>query len=79
MSNENTAVSERQRVIDDVAAALGVSADELTDETNLLDAGLDSVRIMSLVEKWRAAGYEHVDFPSLAADPVLGSWIDVLS
>ncbi|MFC9999086.1 phosphopantetheine-binding protein [Nocardia sp. NPDC127526] len=77
MTNETTALSER--VIEDVAAALGVGADELTVETNLLDAGLDSVRIMSLVEKWRADGFEHVDFPSLAADPVLGSWIDVLS
>nr|WP_067541674.1 phosphopantetheine-binding protein [Nocardia crassostreae] len=65
--------------MDDVAAALGIDASELDDETNLLDAGLDSVRIMSLVEKWRADGFEHVDFPSLAAAPVLGSWIDVLS
>ncbi|MFI5778993.1 phosphopantetheine-binding protein [Nocardia sp. NPDC051570] len=65
-------------VIADVATALGVPADELTPETDLLDAGLDSVRIMSLVEKWRAAGHEHIDFPTLASDPVLGSWLDIL-
>ncbi|NNH73190.1 isochorismatase [Nocardia uniformis] len=79
MTNEKTAIADRQRVIDEVAAALGVSPDELTVETNLLDAGLDSVRIMSLVEKWRAAGHEHIDFPTLASDPVLGSWLEVLS
>ncbi|WP_306359852.1 phosphopantetheine-binding protein [Nocardia sp. CC227C] len=79
MTNENTTVAERERVIADVAAALGVSPDTLTDETNLLDAGLDSVRIMSLVEKWRSAGYEHIDFPALASDPVLGSWIEALA
>ncbi|MFI9509703.1 phosphopantetheine-binding protein [Nocardia sp. NPDC052566] len=66
-------------VIDDVAAVLGVRPDELSAETNLLDAGLDSVRIMSLVEKWRAAGHDQIDFPTLAADPVLGSWLAVLS
>ncbi|MET8778938.1 phosphopantetheine-binding protein [Nocardia sp. NPDC050713] len=79
MTNENTAVADRERVIGDVAAALGVRPDELTHETNLLDAGLDSVRIMSLVEKWRAAGHAHIDFPTLAADPVLGSWLEALS
>ncbi|RDI50179.1 phosphopantetheine-binding protein [Nocardia mexicana] len=79
MANEQVTADGRQRVIDDVAAALGVGPGELSAETNLLDAGLDSVRIMSLVEKWRSAGHEHIDFPTLASDPVLGSWLDVLS
>ncbi|MBF6329410.1 phosphopantetheine-binding protein [Nocardia transvalensis] len=78
MTTDQTTASDRRRVIADVASALGVDPGELTDETDLLDAGLDSVRIMSLVEKWRAAGYEHVDFPTLASDPVLGSWLDIL-
>ncbi|WP_280387317.1 phosphopantetheine-binding protein [Nocardia wallacei] len=79
MTSEQIAADPRQRVIDDVAAALGVGPGELSADTNLLDAGLDSVRIMSLVEKWRSAGHEHIDFPTLASDPVLGSWLDVLS
>lgn len=78
MTNEDTAVTGRQRIIDDVAAALGVRTEELTPETDLLDAGLDSVRIMSLVQKWRADGHDHIDFPTLASDPVLGSWLEVL-
>nr|WP_036568339.1 phosphopantetheine-binding protein [Nocardia sp. BMG51109] len=68
-----------QRVIDDLAAVLGLPPDELSADTNLLDAGLDSVRIMSLVQKWRSEGYADIDFPMLAADPVLGAWLEVLS
>lgn len=79
MTNENTLVTDRQRIIDEVAAALGVRPEELTDQTDLLDAGLDSVRIISLVEKWRSAGHAHIDFPTLASDPVLGSWLEILS
>ncbi|MEV0063885.1 phosphopantetheine-binding protein [Nocardia sp. NPDC050718] len=67
------------QVIGDVATALGVDPAELTADTDLLDAGLDSVRIMSLVEKWRSDGYAHIDFPTLAGDPVLGSWIEQLA
>ncbi|MGV9409851.1 phosphopantetheine-binding protein [Nocardia sp. NPDC003693] len=77
MTNETTAL--RQYVIDDVATVLGIDPAELTPETNLLDAGLDSVRIMSLVEKWRADGHAHIDFPTLASDPVLASWFEALS
>ncbi|WP_280439208.1 phosphopantetheine-binding protein [Nocardia cyriacigeorgica] len=79
MSDEQTIPAAQRFIVDDIAAALGVPADELAIDTNLLDAGLDSVRIMSLVEKWRAAGHEQIDFATLAADPVLGSWLDALS
>ncbi|WP_446224588.1 phosphopantetheine-binding protein [Nocardia sp. IBHARD005] len=68
-----------EQVIADVATALGVEVAELSAETDLLDAGLDSVRIMSLVEKWRGAGHADIDFPTLAGDPVLGSWIELLA
>ncbi|MFD3705562.1 phosphopantetheine-binding protein [Nocardia sp. NPDC058658] len=68
-----------EQVIGDVAGVLGVDPAELTTQTDLLDAGLDSVRIMSLVEKWRSAGHADIDFPTLAGDPVLGSWIELLA
>ncbi|MEV6770304.1 phosphopantetheine-binding protein [Nocardia sp. NPDC051030] len=79
MTKDQTVAENRQRVIDDVATALGISPEELSAETDLMDAGLDSVRIMSLVEKWRLAGHDHIDFPTLASDPVLGSWLEVLA
>ncbi|MEV0433559.1 phosphopantetheine-binding protein [Nocardia sp. NPDC050413] len=68
-----------EQVIADVATVLGVEATELSAETDLLDAGLDSVRIMSLVEKWRSAGHADIDFPTLAGEPVLGTWIELLA
>lgn len=79
MTSEQTTVADRQQLIGDVAAALGVDPAELAEDTNLLDAGLDSVRIMSLVEKWRSAGHEDIDFPTLASDPTLSSWLEALS
>ncbi|PXX69338.1 aryl carrier-like protein [Nocardia tenerifensis] len=68
----------RRDVIADVAAALGVAPEEVPEDADLTDAGLDSVRLMSLVEKWRSAGAEQADFATLAAEPVLSAWLDVL-
>ena len=75
MTNDGTTVPDRDRFIRDVAEVLGVPVEELSTDTNLLDAGLDSVRIMQLVEKWRAEGHETVDPLMLAGDPVLESWL----
>ncbi|MGW0184071.1 phosphopantetheine-binding protein [Nocardia sp. NPDC003345] len=78
MTNESTTAPDRERFIRDVAEVMGVAPEELSTDTNLLDAGLDSVRIMQLVEKWRAEGHETVDPMLLAGDPVLDSWLEVL-
>lgn len=78
MTNESTTVTDRDRFIRDVAEVMGVAPGELSTDTNLLDAGLDSVRIMQLVEKWRSEGHETVDPMLLAGDPVLDSWLEVL-
>lgn len=72
--SSSTALS-REQIVADIAALLDVSPDELTDDTNLLDAGLDSIRLMSLVEKWRAAGSPGADFVNLASEPVVGVWV----
>ncbi|MFG1791120.1 phosphopantetheine-binding protein [Nocardia sp. NPDC049149] len=79
MAEEATTTVDRETVIADIAAMLGIAPAELTEETNLLDAGMDSVRLMSLVERWRAGGAAHADFVTLASDPVLGVWLDVLA
>lgn len=68
----------REQVVADVAGALGVPPSELSETKDLIDAGLDSVRLMTLVEKWRAAGSTGADFPTLAAEPMLGPWIKVV-
>lgn len=63
----------------DVAELLGRDAEAVAADENLLDAGLDSIRIMSLIERWRAAGAEAVEFPDLAEQPELGHWIALLT
>ncbi|MGI8932524.1 MAG: isochorismatase family protein [Phormidesmis sp.] len=47
-------------------------------EENLLDWGLDSIRLMSLVETWRRKGAE-VSFTDLAEQPTLSAWTQLLS
>ena len=66
-----------QRVLDDVAQILEVDSSTLSRETSLSDAGLDSLRMVMLVENWRADGNE-VDFQELISLPTLGQWIDAL-
>ncbi|WP_037367573.1 phosphopantetheine-binding protein [Amycolatopsis orientalis] len=68
-----------EQVNADVADLLGCGLDELTPDTDLADLGLDSMRIMSLVEKWRAAGAPQLEFADLAEDPRLGHWTKLLA
>ncbi|WP_440900364.1 phosphopantetheine-binding protein [Actinosynnema sp.] len=69
--SEQSLTAERVRA--DVAEVLGVAPEELDGDADLLDLGLDSVRVMGLVERWRAAGAE-VEFPDLAEQPELAHW-----
>ncbi len=50
----------------------------LADNDNLLECGLDSIRLMSLVERWRSSGVE-LSFVELAERPTLADWFDLLS
>ncbi|WP_033339948.1 phosphopantetheine-binding protein [Catenuloplanes japonicus] len=68
----------RDRIRADVAEALGESPDGLTDDENLLDRGLDSIRIMTLVEKWRQDGHE-AGYLDLAENPTVAGWQSVLA
>ncbi|MFZ3515558.1 isochorismatase family protein [Vibrio harveyi] len=61
------------QLIQQLAALLEVPADEMTPEDSLLDFGLDSVRMMSLVGDWQQAGLD-VSFMELAAKPSLQDW-----
>lgn len=56
-----------------ITTSLQVPPSDLRDEDNLLDWGLDSIRIMSLLEDWRRAGRD-LSFTALAEQPTLAAW-----
>jgi aryl carrier-like protein len=62
----------------DVADVLYVQVSDLDREQDLRDQGLDSVRIMDLLERWRRAGAKDIDFITLAEDPRLSRWTRIL-
>ncbi|MFB7867568.1 phosphopantetheine-binding protein [Streptomyces sp. NPDC056069] len=57
----------------DVAAVLGVRPTAVAVDVPLHDQGLDSIRLMTLVEQWRARGAA-VTFADLAERPTLNEW-----
>ncbi|PRH75781.1 phosphopantetheine attachment domain protein [Streptomyces solincola] len=67
----------QERLAQDVADVLYVEADEVDPEDSLLDQGLDSIRLMTLLEKWRADGAD-VGFADLAERPTLRAWAVLL-
>lgn len=48
------------------------------DDENLIDYGLDSVRMMALAARWRKV-YSDIDFVMLAKEPTLDAWWALLS
>lgn len=67
----------RATVRADVAEILCTSPDNLSEMSNMFDSGLDSIRLMTLLERWRAAGAQ-VSFVELAERPSLGDWLALL-
>ncbi|WP_326639981.1 amino acid adenylation domain-containing protein [Streptosporangium sp. NBC_01755] len=61
-----------------VAQALEIPADEIDQERDLFELGLDSLAVMRLAGEWRRRGIA-VTFRDLVQDPVLGSWSALLT
>lgn len=53
-------------------------SDEPMDDENLIDYGLDSVRMMALAARWRKV-HSDIDFVMLAKNPTLDAWWALLS
>ncbi|MYS09386.1 phosphopantetheine attachment domain protein [Streptomyces sp. SID6041] len=68
----------RERLMRDVADVLYVDAAEIETDESLVEQGLDSIRLMTLVEGWRADGAE-VGFVELAERPTLDAWVQLLN
>ncbi|WP_030768529.1 MULTISPECIES: phosphopantetheine-binding protein [unclassified Streptomyces] len=66
------------RLVHDVADVLYTEPSDVSLEEDLLDQGLDSIRLMSLVEKWRAEG-ARISFVDLAERPTLRQWAELLT
>ncbi|GAA4004182.1 thioester reductase domain-containing protein [Allokutzneria multivorans] len=62
----------------DIAEFLLMEPEELADDLNLYDAGLDSVRMLTIVDRWREHGV-HVVFADLMGRPTVADWWSMLS
>ncbi|MBK3496762.1 isochorismatase [Viridibacillus sp. YIM B01967] len=61
-----------------IADLLGESPSDIGDNENLVDIGIDSIRMMSLVEILRGKGAE-INFMQLAEKPTIAAWWELLS
>lgn len=66
---------ERMRV--DVAGMLGEAPEDIQDDENLMDLGLDSMRVLGLVLAWGNTGMP-LEFSHLAEHATLGGWWTVV-
>src|ERR1700744_5884417 len=61
-----------------IAAQLGSPVTDIADHDDLIQLGLNSIRMMALAGGWRKQGVD-VTFAELAASPTIESWHDLLS
>ncbi|MGW6913807.1 phosphopantetheine-binding protein [Kitasatospora sp. NPDC054939] len=66
-----------ERIRAEVAELLGEDPEEIPLDENLADWGLDSVRLMTLAERWRSEG-ARVGFVELAERPAVEAWAALL-
>lgn len=62
-----------ERMRADVARLLHEAPEDILDDDNLMDLGLDSMRLMKLASQWREAG-ARLEFADLAVEATLGRW-----
>ncbi len=62
----------------DIAAILHEDPSEIGDNDSLIDLGLDSIRAMSLLQRWRDMGM-NVEFAAFAVKPELKYWWQLVS
>ncbi|MEU6736517.1 phosphopantetheine-binding protein [Streptomyces physcomitrii] len=67
-----------RQIREDLADVLDEDAEEIPVDENLVDHGLDSVRLMSLVERWRREHGTEVAFVDLAERPAIEAWLPLL-
>ncbi|MFT8245739.1 phosphopantetheine-binding protein [Roseomonas sp. BN140053] len=73
MADQNTPPMTRDRMRADLARTLRMPPEEIGDEDDLNDLGLDSMRAMGLVLRWTEGGLQ-LDFGELAESLTLNAW-----
>jgi len=71
-------IASKQALRELILPLLDEGSEELEDDENLIDYGLDSVRIMALATRWRKIR-EDIDFVALAKNPTIDGWWALLS
>ncbi|MEN5041462.1 phosphopantetheine-binding protein [Stenotrophomonas sp. TWI1149] len=66
-----------ERMRADVAGMLGEAPEDVQDDENLMDLGLDSMRVLGLVLAWGNTGIP-LEFSHLAEHATLGGWWTVV-
>ncbi|MFF1909811.1 phosphopantetheine-binding protein [Kitasatospora sp. NPDC058218] len=76
----SAAVLDAESIRADIAELLGEEPEAVGDDDDLRDLGLDSMRLMHLIERWRARGarVEFADLADLGA-PTVRVWSAYLS
>ena len=72
-----TAPLSLERLRTDVAEVLDEEPGSFADDENLIDRGLDSIRLMSLATRWRADGFD-AGYLDLAQEPTVAAWHTLL-
>lgn len=67
-----------ERIRTDVADCLGEDSTDILLDENLVDHGLDSIRIMTLLERWRREHAVTASFADLAERPSVKAWASLL-
>lgn len=67
-----------EQIRSDVAECLGEDPADIPLDENLMDYGLDSVRVIALLERWRHEHAVQADFADLAERPAIEAWAPLL-
>lgn len=78
MTSDLLAVPQTKAQLRELVLPLLDEDDVPEDDENLIDYGLDSVRMMALAARWRKA-YSDIDFVMLAKAPTIDAWWALLS
>jgi mycobactin phenyloxazoline synthetase len=67
----------RNEIREQIATQLSCAPDAIADDDDLIELGLDSIRMMKIAGGWRKRGH-NVNFAQLAAAPTVAAWADLI-